>query len=400
MMGVKAMRQVYLDHSATTPVRAEVLSVMMPFFAEKAGNASSLHRPGQEAKRALERSRQTVARALGAQPDEVFFTSGGTESDNLAILGVLYANAGRGRHVITSTIEHHAVLNTCRWLATQGYDVTEVPVDGWGVVDLDALEASLRDDTVLVSVMLANNEVGTIQPVKAIAEMAHRRGALVHTDAVQAVGKMPVDVRDLGVDLLSLTAHKFGGPKGVGALHVRKGTAIRPLFFGGHHEGSLRPGTQNVVGAVGLAEALRLATAELDVESPRLRRLRDSLEARLLAEAAPARVNGAGAARLPNILNLGFPGVEGESLLMALDIMGVAVSTGSACAAGVEEMSHVLHAMGVDPAYARGSLRLSLGHDTTDEDMNYAASTVTEVVARLRAVAPDEAPGPSAVEAG
>ena len=390
MRGVDAMRRVYLDHSATTPVRAEVLAAMMPYFAEKAGNASSLHQPGQEAKRALERSRQMVARALGARPDEIFFTSGGTESDNLAILGTLYANAQHGRHVITSAIEHHAVLNTCRWLAAQGYEVTEVPVDRRGVIDLGALEECLRDDTVLVSVMLANNEVGTIQPVEAIADMAHRRGALVHTDAVQAIGKMPVEVRALGVDLLSLTAHKFGGPKGVGALYVRQGTAIRPLFHGGHHEGSLRPGTQNVVGAVGLAEALRLATRELETESQRLRRLRDRLEATLLAGAAPARVNGAGAPRLPNILNVGFPGVEGESLLMALDIMGVAVSTGSACAAGVEEISHVLQALGVDPAYARGSLRLSLGHDTTEKDIDYAATAVIEAVARLREVAPPE----------
>ena len=381
-------RRVYLDHSATTPVRPEVLAAMLPYFGADAGNASSLHMAGQRAKRALEESRQTVARVLGAQPREIYFTSGGTESDNQAIIGVAQALRHKGRHLITSAIEHHAVLNTCHYLEGQGFEVTVLPVDRYGLVDLDQLRASLRDDTILVSIMLANNEVGTVEPVAEITRIAHERGVLVHTDAVQAMAKMPVRIPELGVDLLSLTAHKFCGPKGVGVLYVRQGAPLVPLFYGGHQESALRPGTQNIPGIVGLAMALRLAHNELDREPARLTTLRDRLQADILARIPDAQVNGHPTARLGNILNISLGQVDGEALLMALDIKGVAVSTGSACNAGSAEPSHVLTAMGVEPSYIRGSLRFSLGHSTTEDDIAYALEALVEVVERLRALAP------------
>jgi cysteine desulfurase len=382
------MRYVYLDHSATTPVRPEVLSAMVPYFTEHAGNASSLHMAGQRAKKALEEARDAVARALGADPKEIYFTSGGTESDNLAIVGVARAQAQRGRHLITSTIEHHAVLNVGHWLESQGHAVSYVGVDEHGLLDLQALQDRLRPDTVLISVMLANNEVGTVEPLAEVVRLAHARGILVHTDAVQAVGKMPVRVDQLGVDLLSLTAHKFCGPKGVGALYVRRGTPIEPMFYGGHQERALRPGTQNIAGVVGLAMALRLATEELLVEAPRLAALRDRLQQGILTQIPDVQVNGHPVLRLPNILNASFWGVEGESLLLALDIKGIAVSTGSACAAGSADPSHVLRAMGLTRARADGSLRFSLGHATTEEEIDYALQALSEVVARLRSMLP------------
>ena len=378
------MRRVYLDHAATTPVRPEVLSAMLPYFADHPGNASSLHMDGQRAKKALEEARNTVARALGADPKEIYFTSGGTESDNQALIGVARAQSRRGRHLITTTIEHHAVLNACKWLEAQGFRVSYIPVNQYGLIDLHALRDSICEDTVLISVMLANNEVGTVEPVAEIACLAHARGILVHTDAVQAVGKMPVRVHELGVDLLSLAAHKFGGPKGVGVLYVRQGTPIEPLLYGGHQERALRPGTQNIPGIVGLAMALRLADEELPKEAARLASLRDRLQQGILSHIPDVQVNGHPVFRLPNILNVSFGGVEGESLLMALDIRGIAVSTGSACAAGSSEPSHVLQAMGLDRARVEGALRFSLGHTTTDEDIDYTLQTLDEVIERLR----------------
>lgn len=382
------MHYVYLDHAATTPMRAEVLEAMLPYFADHAGNASSLHRAGQLAKKALEESRDTVARALGADPKEIYFTSGGTESDNQAIVGVARAQAQRGRHIVTSIIEHHAVLNVCHWLESQGYVVSYVRVDQHGLIDLQALQESLCPDTMLISVMLANNEVGTIEPLAEITRLGHARGILVHTDAVQAVGKLPVRVNELGVDLLSLTAHKFCGPKGVGALYVRRGTPIEPLLYGGHQEQALRPGTQNIPGIVGLATALRLATVELPTEAARLCTLRDRLQQGLLAQIPQALVNGHPISRLPNILNVSFDGVVGESLLMALDIKGIAVSTGSACAAGSTEPSHVMQALRLERSRADGSLRFSLGHTSTEEDIDYTLQTLVEVVGRLRSMSP------------
>jgi cysteine desulfurase len=382
------MRYVYLDHSATTPVRPEVIEAMLPYLADYAGNASSLHKAGQRAKKALEDARDIVARALAADPKEIYFTSGGTESDNQAIIGVARAKAQRGRHLVTSTIEHHAVLNVCHWLESQGYSVSYVRVDEQGLIALQALEASLRPDTTLISVMLANNEVGAIEPLADIVRLAHARGILVHTDAVQAVGKMPVRVDELGVDLLSLTAHKFCGPKGVGVLYVRRGTPIEPLLYGGHQERALRPGTQNIPGIVGLAAALRLATEELPTEAARLGALRDRLQQGILAQIPDVRINGHPTTRLPNILNLSFVGVEGESLLLALDIKGIAVSTGSACTAGSTDPSHVLQALGLPPARANSSLRFSLGHSSTVEDIDYALQALVEVVGRLREMLP------------
>jgi cysteine desulfurase len=382
------MRYVYLDNSATTPVRPEVVEAMIPYFADNVGNASSLHKAGQRAKRALEEARKSVARALGADPKEIYFNSGGTESDNQAIVGVARAQAQRGHHLITSTIEHHAVLSLCHWLETQGHAVSYVPVDQHGLIDLQALEQSLRPDTVLISVMLANNEVGTIQPLADIVRLAHERGILVHTDAVQAVGKMPVQVDVLGVDLLSLTAHKFYGPKGIGVLYVRKGTPIEPLFYGGHQEQALRPGTQNIPGIVGLATALRLVIEELPTETARLAALRDRLQQGIKTQISNVQINGHPTQRLPNILNVSVEGVEGESLLMSLDLKGISVSTGSACSAGSSDPSHVLRAMGLERVRADGSLRFSLGRTTTEEDIDYTVETLVEVVDRLRDMLP------------
>jgi len=343
---------------------------------------------GQRAKRALEEARQSVARALGAHPKEIYFTSGGTESNNLAIKGVARANGDRGRHLITSPIEHHAVLNTLHHLETEGYEVTYLPVDDRGIVDLDALEHSIRDDTSLISIMLANNETGTIEPLFEIAALARRKGIPLHTDAVQAVGKMPVNVDDLGVDLLSLTAHKLYGPKGTGALYVRHGTRIATLLHGGHQERTMRPGTENIPGIVGLAAALDLACRDLDTESARLAALRNRLERGIRDRIQDAHLNGHRESRLPNILNMSFARAEGESLLLALDTRGIAVSTGSACAAGSTEPSHVLQAMGVDSLLAQGSLRFSLGRDNDEDDIDYVLDSLAEIVPRLRELSP------------
>jgi len=382
------MRRVYLDNAATSPMRPEVVAAMASSYAEVVGNPSSLHMFGQSAKRALEGARATVATAIGASPKEIYFTPGGTVSDNMALMGVAYACRDRGRHLITSTIEHHAVLHTCRHLESQGFEVTYLPVDKHGIVDLEALERSIRDDTILVSVMLANNEVGTVQPLAEIVEVARKRGVPVHTDAVQAIGKMPVDVEALGIDLLSLTAHKFYGPKGVGALYVRQGTQILPLIYGGHQERELWPGTENIQGIVGLALALKLACQEMDSEIVRIGQLRAKLEAGIHERIPDVHLNGHPDRRLPNILNLSFAHTEGESLLMSLDTKGIAASTGSACSAGSADPSHVLLAMGVRRDLAEGSLRFSLGRENASEDIDYVLDALVEVVQRLRELSP------------
>ena len=382
------MRRVYLDNAATSPTRREVLEAMLPYFSDVMGNASSLHMFGQKAKRALEEARQTVASALGADSKEIYFTSGGTESDNLAIKGVVQANRDGGRHLITSAIEHHAVLNTFQHLESQGYEVTYLPVSRHGLVDLDVLEDSIREDTVLISVMLVNNEVGTIEPLSKIAAIAKRKGILLHTDAVQAVGKIPVDVDGLGIDLLSLTAHKFYGSKGAGALYIRQGTHVAPLLHGGHQERTMRPGTENIPGIVGLATALDLACQELNAQSARLAGLRNRLETGIHERIQHVYLNGHPQLRLPNILNMSFAQVEGESLLLALDTKGIAVSTGSACSAGSTEPSPVLQAMGIDPLLAQGSLRFSLGRDNDQDGIDYVLDALPEIVDRLRALSP------------
>ena len=382
------MRRVYLDNAATSPTRREVLEAMLPYFSDVMGNASSLHMFGQKAKRALEEARQTVASALGADSKEIYFTSGGTESDNLAIKGVVQANRDGGRHLITSAIEHHAVLNAFQHLESQGYEVTYLPVSRHGLVDLDVLEDSIREDTVLISVMLVNNEVGTIEPLSKIAAIAKRKGILLHTDAVQAVGKIPVDVDGLGIDLLSLTAHKFYGSKGAGALYIRQGTHVAPLLHGGHQERTMRPGTENIPGIVGLATALDLACQELNAQSARLAGLRNRLETGIHERIQHVYLNGHPQLRLPNILNMSFAQVEGESLLLALDTKGIAVSTGSACSAGSTEPSPVLQAMGIDPLLAQGSLRFSLGRDNDQDGIDYVLDALPEIVDRLRALSP------------
>ncbi len=378
------MKEIYLDNAATTAVRPEVTEAMQPYLTESYGNPSSLHATGQKAKLALEKSRQLVADLLQAEPGEIFFTSGGTESNNLAIKGYAYANCERGRHLITSPVEHHAVHNVFQTLEKQEFDVTVLPVNQEGQVDLEALKEALRPDTILISVMLANNEIGTIEPVREIAALAAEHNIALHTDAVQAVGKIPVSVKNLGVDMLSLTAHKFYGPKGVGALYIREGVKIAPLFEGGHQEKIIRPGTENVPGAVSLSTALRLAVEEREDEAVRLANLRDRLEEGIISRLGKVTVNGNTVHRVPNISSLNFAYLEGEALLLALDTRGIAVSTASACSAGSDEPSHVLTAIGLDIVSARGTMRFSLGRYNTSNEIEHVIEVVVEAVEKLR----------------
>lgn len=378
------MRRIYMDHSATTPVAPEVLEAMLPYFRERYGNASSLHEFGREARDAVEGAREKLASLIGASPEEIYFTSGGTESDNLALKGV--ALSGRGRHIITTSIEHPAVLEVCRSLERMGFEVTYIPVDDKGIVDPAEIERAIRDDTVLISVMHANNEIGTIQPVESIAEIASERDILLHTDAVQTVGKIPVNVDRLGVDLLSVSAHKFYGPKGVGALYVRKGTRIESIIQGGGHERGLRSGTENVPGIVGMGRAAELASEMMEREAERLTALRDRLKRFVLSNIDDSWLNGHPTKRLPINLNFGFGRVEGESLLLYLDSKGIAVSTGSACSSKKLEPSHVLRAIGLDPVRCHGSLRITLGRDNTREDVDYAGECIREAVERFRSI--------------
>lgn len=376
-----------MDHSATTPVDGEVVDAMLPYFTEIFGNSSSLHSFGTEAAEALLIARRQVAEAIGAQPEEIIFTSGGTESDNLAIRGVIPYNAGK-KHVITSVIEHPAVLNTCAFLEKLGHEVTYVPVDAEGIVDLEKLESSIRENTVLISVMHANNEVGTIQPIKEISEIAKKHGIYFHTDAVQSVGKIPVNVDDLGVDMLSISSHKIHGPKGAGALYVRKGTAIEPIVFGGNHEKGMRSGTENIPGIVGLGKAMSLAKERLDVDSKHMQQMRDSLIKGIFKSVSDVRLNGHPSQRLPNNVNLSFKYVEGESMLMMLDMKGIAVSTGSACSSKSLKASHVLSSLNLEDDYIHGSLRISLGRENTMEDIDYVIESLKDTVLKLRAMSP------------
>lgn len=380
----------YFDHNATTPVAPEVLEAMTPVFLEDFGNASSVHAFGQAARRRLEEARREVARFLGAEPGEIVFTSGGTEADNLAVLGLVRHDPRPRKHVITSAIEHPAVLEACAQLEREGVEVTRVPPDSRGVVDPDAVRRALRPETVLVSIMHVNNELGTIQPVAEIARLAHEAGAWMHSDGVQAVGKAPVNVRELDVDLYSISAHKIYGPKGVGALYVRQGVPVGRIQFGGHHERDRRPGTENVPGAVGLAASLALLARDFDREVERLARLRDRLEQRIRARIPEVRINGEGACRCANTSNLCFRGVDGEALLIALDLAGFAVSSGAACSSGASEPSHVLTAIGLSRRDARSSLRISMGRVNTEEQVDALVETLVEAVARLRALAPAE----------
>ncbi|MFY9553318.1 MAG: cysteine desulfurase NifS [Blastocatellia bacterium] len=390
--------RVYLDNSATTAMAPEVIEAMIPYFADEMGNAQSVHSFGQRAKAAVEKARREVAALINASPAEIVFLSGGTEADNLAVRGIAQAHRENGRHIITTRIEHPAVLATCESLEAEGYRVTYLPVSGFGLVSVDDVREAICDDTILISVMLANNETGTIQPIEKIAGVvadARARGLIhlhLHTDAVQAVGKTPVDVQRFGPDLLSLSGHKFHGPKGSGAVYIRKGTRLTKLLYGGHHERDRRAGTENVPGIAGLGRAAELARTKLHERTSRMRELRDYLEGQVMSLIPDTRVNGDKELRVPNITNLSFDGVDGESLLIALDLKGIAVSTGSACASGSLEPSHVLQALGLTREQVRGSLRFSLSAYTTREEIDYVLSVLRETVTRLRQMSPAAEP--------
>ena len=377
------MRRIYLDNAATTAVSPEVVEAMLPFFTQAYGNASSIHGHGREAKRAIENARRQVMKSLNAaHPQEIYFTAGGSESDNWAIKAVALQHE-RG-HIITTAIEHHAVLHTCQWLERRGFDVTYLPVDEFGQVTAAQVEKALRPDTILVSVMAANNEVGTIQPIGEIGKLCRERGVLFHTDAVQAVGALPIDVQAMHIDLLSLSGHKLHGPKGVGALYIRKGVRIEPLLHGGAQERGYRAGTENVPGIVGLGKAVEMAYVNLADNAARMIALRDQLVRGLMDRVPGARLNGHPTERLPNNVNMSFDGVEGEALLLRLDLVGVAGSSGSACTSGALDPSHVLLALGLTPAEANGALRLTLGTDTTEEEIAAVLDILPPIVEDLR----------------
>lgn len=381
-------RSVYMDHAATTPTRPEVVEAMLPYFSERFGNPSSLYALAREAKEAVEEARGRVAAAIGASPEEIFFTASGTEADNWAVKGVAAASGKKGDHIVTSSIEHHAVLHTCRALEKRGCRVTYLPVDEFGRVEPERVEEAITDKTVLISVMAANNEIGTVQPVRAIAAIAHDHGVRFHTDAVQAIGAFPVDVNAMGADLLALSAHKFGGPKGTGALYVRRGTRVETLMDGGAQERGRRAGTENVPGIVGLGKAIDLAVAGMPRNARRLAAMRDRLIRSILETIPDTRLNGHPVERLPNNVNVAFRYVEGESILLMLDALGVAASTGSACTSASLEPSHVLTACGLPPEHAHGSLRLTLGLRNTEEDVDYVLSVLPGVIERLREMSP------------
>ena len=378
------MRRVYLDNNATTPVLPEVLEAMRPYFGEHFGNASSIHHHGQETRAAVERARESVAALLGCRASEVVFTSGGTEADNLAIFGLTRS----GDHVITSTIEHHAVLNACKHLAAKGCEVTYIPVDGRGLVDPADVKHAVRPNTKLITIMFANNETGVVQPVAEIGEIAAEADIYFHTDAVQAAGKIAIDVNKIGCDLLTISSHKFHGPQGVGALYVRKGTQLEPMLYGGSHERSRRAGTENVPGIVGSGKAAELAVAGFERgDDLKMAVARDHLERELLSIEATG-LNGEGAPRVPNTTNIYFDSIAGEALVIALDLKGLAVSTGAACSSGAIEPSHVLIAMGLRSGRAKASIRFSLGKQNTPEDVDFALGLIPETVARLRDLSP------------
>ena len=384
------MRKVYMDNNATTRTRKEVVDAILPYFSDIYGNASSIHQFGRAARTAVDSARQQVASLLGASsPEEIIFTSGGTEADNFAIKGVVAALRSKGNHIITSSIEHHAVLNTFKALAKEGCQVTFVDVDEYGVIKLDELKKAITDKTILISVMHANNEVGTIEPIEEIGRIAKEKGIYFHTDAVQAVGKVPINLKNLmNIDLLSLSGHKLYGPKGIGALYIRKGTKITPQMLGGHHEMGKRAGTENVPGIVGLGKACELAGKELNIEGKKLTELRDYFYKSIISKIDHVRLNGHPTNRLPNTLNVGFKYLEGESIILNLDMEGIGVSTGSACTSGSLEPSHVLTAMGIDPADTQGSVRFSMSRDNTKEDVDYILTVLPPVIKRLRDMSP------------
>jgi cysteine desulfurase len=381
-------KTIYLDHAATTPTDPEVVAAMLPWFSEQFGNPSTVYSLGLTAAAALQTARESVASSLGAQPDEIVFTSGGTESDNWALIGALEAKKARGRHLITSSIEHHAVLSTAEYLEKRDYSVTKVPVDSAGLVDPEEVRKAIQPDTALISIMHVNNEIGSIQPLAEIGAIAREAGILFHTDAVQSAGKLPLDVEALHVDLLSLSAHKFYGPKGVGALYLRKGTRLSPLLHGGTQEKNRRAGTHNIPGIVGLAKALEISVARMEEDTARERTLRDRLWAGLESAIPCIQLNGDLEHRIAANLNFRLEGIEGESMILMLDDQGICVSSGSACTTGSLDPSHVLLGLGIPAEAAHGSLRVSLGRDTTAEDIDYFLEVFPPIVARLRAMSP------------
>lgn len=381
------MELIYLDHAATTPIRPEVIEAMMPYLTDRFGNASSIYSWGRQARKALDDARAAVAETIGAEFNEVVFTGSGTESDNMAIKGAAWEYRNKGRHIITSNIEHHGVLNTMKSLEKEGYEITYLPVNAQGLICVDDFKQALRDDTILVSIMHANNEIGTIQPIQAIGQIAHEHGIIMHTDAVQTVGGLEVDVNQLNVDLLSFSAHKFYGPKGAGALYIRKGVRLVPLVHGGNQERRRRAGTENIAGIVGLATALELAVKERPLFFAKIIHLRDKLIDGIL-QIPYTRLNGSRTERLPNNVNVCFEFIEGESLLLNLDMQGIAGSSGSACTSGSLEPSHVLLALGLKHEIAHGSLRLTIGKDNTEAEIDYVLAVLEPIVHRLRAMSP------------
>jgi cysteine desulfurase len=379
---------IYMDHSATAPVDPAVFEAMKPYFIDSFGNASTLYSLGREGRRAMESARKQVASIINADPKEIIFTSGGTESDNIAIKGTVYRLKNKGNHIITSNIEHPAVTETCKYLAKHGFDVTYVPVDNDGIVKASDVEDAITDKTILITIMHANNEIGTIQPIAEIGKIAHEKGIYFHTDAVQSVGKIPVDVNELNVDMLSLSSHKLYGPKGIGALYIKKGVRLEPILHGGGHERGIRPGTENVPGIVGLGKACEISQENLEKEMQELTRLRDKLIKAVLEENEEAYLNGHPTQRLPGNVNFRFTGIEGESLILHLDSKGIAASTGSACSSTKLEPSQVLMAIGLKEVEAHGSLRISLGRDNTEEQIDYVIKSIKEVVDILRKMSP------------
>lgn len=379
---------IYMDHSATSPVDPEVFEAMKPYFVDSFGNASTLYSMGRDARKAMESAREKVASLLGAKPEEIIFTSGGTESDNIAIKGTAYRLKNKGNHIITSAIEHPAVRETCNYLEKNGFEVTYLPVYEEGIVKLSDLEDAITDKTILITIMHANNEIGTIQPIAEIGKIAREKGIYFHTDAVQAVGKIPINVTEMNIDMLSLSAHKLYGPKGIGALYIRKGVRIEPILHGGGHERNLRPGTENVSGIVGLGKACELAEKNMLEDAKYITNLRDKLIDGVLDSVEQSYLNGHRTKRLPNNVNFRFTGIEGESLVLHLDSKGIAASTGSACSSKKLEPSHVLMAIGLKEVDAHGSLRLTLGKENTEEDVDHAIESIKEVVGTLRKLSP------------
>ena len=381
-------RIIYLDHAATTPVRREVLEAMLPYFNEKFGNPSSIYSLGRDSKKAIEESREIVAKAIGAQPREIFFTGSGTEADNWAIKGIAYANRKKGKHIITTAIEHHAVLHTCQYLESEGFEVTYLPVDADGLVTAEQVRNAIRPDTILVTIMFANNEIGTIQPIAEIGKITKEKGILFHTDAVQAVGNININVAEMNIDLLSMSSHKFYGPKGIGALYIKKGVKITSFMHGGAQERGRRASTENVAAIVGFAKAIDIAVANLDQYNKKLLALRDRTIAEIEKQIPYVKLNGHREKRLPGNVNFSFEFIEGESLLLMLDMKGIAASSGSACTSGSLDPSHVLLAIGLPHEIAHGSLRITFGEENSDADMDALLEVLPGIVQRLREMSP------------